>query len=138
MIPLLMIAAAFIGAACVAAYALATFALPVMIAMTAARFACASGAGLIGAGLVGFLAGVMSFGLLAHLFATLRPPILRLAVALVFAIPAAIAGYALVHGVTREAVSSEFWRQVFCIAGGACTGLSALARLAKYPSSGGA
>lgn len=138
MIPLLMIAAAFIGVACVAAYALATFALPVMIAMTAARFAYASGAGLIGAGLVGLLAGAMSLGLLAYLFVTLRSPNLRLAVALVFAIPAAIAGYALVHGVTCEAVPSEFWRQVFCIAGGACTGLSALARLGNCPSSGGA
>lgn len=136
MIPLLLIAAAFIGAACVAAYALATYALPVMIAMRAACFAYASGAGLIGAGLVGFLTGVMSFGLLACLFVTLRSPILRLAVALVFAIPAAIAGYALVHGVTHEAVPTEFWRQVFCIAGGASTGLSALARLTSYPSSG--
>lgn len=137
MIPLLMIAVAFIGAACMAAYVLATYALPVMIAMTAARVAYASGAGLIGAGVAGFLAGVASFGLLACLFVTLRSPTLRLVVALVFAIPAAIAGYALVHGVTREAVSSELWRQVFCIAGGACTGMSALARLANSPSSGG-
>jgi len=136
MIPLLMIAAAFIGVACVAAYALATYALPVMIAMTAARFAYTSGAGPIAAGLVGFFAGVASFGLLVCLFVTLRSPILRLAVALLFAIPAAIAGYALVHGVTHEAVPSEFWRQLFCITGGACTSLSALARLTSYPSSG--
>lgn len=60
----------------------------------------------------------------------LRVPILRLAVALIFAAPAAVAGYALVHGVTREAVPSEIWRQIFCIAGGIFVGGSALARLA--------
>ncbi|MBX5086737.1 hypothetical protein HJB56_28850 [Rhizobium lentis] len=135
MIPLLMIAVSLIGATCVAAYALATYALPVMVAIAAARFAYATGAGLIGAGFVGLLAGAASFGLLAYLFAKLRSPILRLAVALVFAIPAAVAGYAIVHSVTREAVPSELWRQVFCIAGGACAGLSALSRLANFPSS---
>jgi hypothetical protein len=35
-----------------------------------------------------------------------------------------------VHGVTREAVPSEVWRQIFCIAGGIFVGCSALARLA--------
>jgi len=57
-------------------------------------------------------------------------PILRLAVALIFAIPAAIAGYALVHGITREAVPSETWRQIFCAIGGLVVGVSALTRLA--------
>ena len=133
MIPLLRFAVTLIGATCVVAYAL-----PVMVAIAVARVAYATGVGLIGARIVGFLAGVASVGLLACLFVTLRSPTLRFAVALVFAIPAAIAGYALVHGVTREAVPSELWRQVFCMAaGGVCTGLSALARFANYPSSGG-
>ncbi|NTF47051.1 hypothetical protein [Rhizobium rhizogenes] len=135
MILLLTFVVSLIGAMCVAAYALATYALPVMLAIAAARFAYATGAGLIGAGLVGLLAGAASFSLLAFLFATLRPPVMRLAIALIFAIPAAVAGYSLVHGVAREAVPSELWRQVFCIAGGACAGLSALARLANFPSS---
>ena len=115
---------------CVLAYRLATFALPFMLAVEAARFAFATGAGWIGAGIVGFFAGVASFGILAFLFATLRTPILRITVALIFAAPAAVAGYALVHGVTREAVPSEIWRQIFCIAGGIFVGCSALARSA--------
>ncbi|OWZ92259.1 hypothetical protein B9J07_17420 [Sinorhizobium sp. LM21] len=135
MLPLLMIVVALIGAACMAAYTLATYALPVMIAIAAARVAYATGAGLIGAGIIGLIVGVASFGLLACLFVTLRSPSLRLAVALVFAIPSAVAGYALVHGVTHDAVPSELWRQVFCLAGGACTGLSALSRLANVSPS---
>jgi hypothetical protein len=78
-----------------------------MLGVTAAQFSYQTGAGFIGAGLVGFVAAV---GVLALLFDTLRAPILRLIVALVFAAPTAIAGYALVHGVTKEAVPSEIWR----------------------------
>lgn len=130
MIALLVLAIVLVGAMAVLAYRLATFALPFMLALEAARFAYATGAGWIGAGIVGFLVGVAAFGILAFLFVTLRAPILRVAVALIFAAPAAVAGYALVHGVTREAVPSEIWRQTFCIAGGIFVGCSALARLA--------
>ncbi|MET3645409.1 hypothetical protein [Phyllobacterium ifriqiyense] len=86
---------------------------------------------LIGAGIIGLFAGAAFFGVMACLFATLRSPFLRFAVAVIFATPAVIAGYALVYGVSREAVPSEIWRQAFSIAGGACAGLSALARLAE-------
>ena len=54
-----------------------------------------------------------------------------LIVALIFAAPAAVAGYALVHGVTKEAVPSDIWRQIFCVVGGGFAGMSALARLAS-------
>jgi hypothetical protein len=64
------------------------------------------------------------------LFAKLRSPILRLIVALVIAAPAAIAGYAVVHGVTHEAIPSAIWREIFCFIGGALVGFSALTRLA--------
>lgn len=43
--------------------------------------------------------------------------------------PAAIAGYAIVYGVTRESIPSEVWRQIFCIVGGGFVGVSALLRL---------
>jgi len=130
MIALLVLAIVLVGAMALLAYRLATFALPFMLALEIARFAYATGAGWVGAGIVGFLSGVAAVGILAFLFATLRAPILRVAVALIFAAPAAVAGYALVHGVTREAVPSEIWRQIFCIAGGMLVGCSALARLA--------
>ena len=55
---------------------------------------------------------------------------LRMIVALLFAAPAAVAGYALVSSFTREAVPSEVWRQIFCIIGGGFVGVSALLRLA--------
>lgn len=129
MIVLMLMTVALVAGLCVLAYTLAVYALPFMLGMEAARWAYASGSGLIGAGLVGFTAGVVAYGLLVILFMVLRLPILRLGVALVFAAPAAVAGYALVHGITREAVPSEVWRTIFCLIGGGITGLSALMRL---------
>ncbi|MBN8933525.1 MAG: hypothetical protein J0G97_17235 [Rhizobium pusense] len=131
MIALLLLCVALIGAMCAFAYTLATYALLFLVAVETARFACTTGAGLIGAGVIGLFTGILFFGLMACLFATLRSPVLRLAVALIFAVPPAIAGYALVRGIAREAVPSDVWRHIFSIAGGACTGLLALARLAN-------
>jgi len=114
----------------VIAYTLAVYALPFMLGLTAVQFAYQTGSGLVGAGLVGLVAAGVAFGILALLFDTLRQPTLRLIVALIFAVPAAVAGYALVYGVTKEAVPSEVWRQIFCIVGGGFVGVSALMRLA--------
>ncbi|OCW57412.1 hypothetical protein [Hoeflea olei] len=123
MVAAMLMSVVLIAGFCVLAYTLAVYALPFMLGVTAARFAYHTGAGFIGAGLVGFGAAVAAFGVL-----TLRSPILRLIVALVFATPATIAGYALVHGVTKESVPSEIWRQILCIVGGAFVGTSALRR----------
>lgn len=130
MVAVMVMGVALIAMLCVLAYTLAVYALPFMLGLTAAQFAYQTGSGFIGAGLVGLVAAGAAFGVLVLLFDTLRSPILRLIVALVFATPAAVAGYALVHGVTKEAVPSEIWRQIFCIIGGGLVGGSALMRLA--------
>lgn len=130
MVTIMLMSVGLIAMLCVAAYTLATYALPFMLGLNAAQFAYHTGSGFIGAALVGLVAAGATFGLLVILFETLRSPILRLIVALVFAAPAAVAGYALVHGVTKESVPSEIWRQIFCIVGGAFVGVSALVRLA--------
>ncbi|MND38610.1 hypothetical protein D3C80_293170 [compost metagenome] len=130
MIVLITLSVVLIFAMCSLAYMLATYAVPFFFAVMATRFAFATGAGYIGAGIVGLFAGAASYGFLAYLYATLRSPGLRFAIALIFAVPAAIASFALVHGFAREAVPSEVWRKIFSLIGGAFVGLSALARLA--------
>lgn len=131
MIAVMLMGVALIAGLCVLAYTLAVYALPFMLAVEAARFAYATGSGLIGAGLVGLVAGAAAYGLLVFAFTSLRSPVPRLIVALVFSAPAAVAGYALVNGVTGEAVPSEVWRQLFCAIGGAVVGVSALVRLVR-------
>src|SRR5229473_3166409 len=126
----MLMSVALVVILCVVAYALATYALPLMLGFAVARFAYHTGSGPIGACFIGVIAAAAAFGVFSVLFATLRSPILRLIVALIFAAPAAIAGYALVHGVTYEAIPSAIWRQIFCYIGGALVGVSALMRLA--------
>lgn len=132
MIVLMLMTVALVAGLSVLAYTLAVYALPFMLGVEAAKcaYAYAYASGLIGAVLVGMGAGAAAYGLLVLLFMALRPSILRLAVALVFAAPAAVAGYALVHGITHDVVPSDIWRVIFCLIGGSVTGLSALMRLA--------
>lgn len=134
MTALIVVTVMLIGMIGVLAYTLAIYVLPFMLALAATRLAYATGAGWIGAGFVGLVAGTTSFGLLAFPFNTLRAPILRIALALIAA-PAAVAGYALVHGVTAEAVPSPVWRQIFCLAGGAFVGAATTMRLATFAGS---
>jgi hypothetical protein len=126
-VAVMLMSVALVG---VVAYTLATYALPLMLGFAAARFAYHTGSGLIGTSFIGVVAAAAAFAVFSVLFATLRSSILRLIVALVFAAPAALAGYALVYGMTREAIPSAIWRQVFCFIGGALVGVSALMRLA--------
>lgn len=130
MVAVMFMSVALVALLCILAYTLAIYALPFMLGLTAAQFAYQTGSGLVGAGLVGLFSAGVAFGVLAVLFETIRSPVIRLIVALVFAVPAAVAGYALVYGVTKEAVPSEIWRQIFCIVGGACVGIAAWLRLA--------
>lgn len=122
---------ALVALLCVLAYNLAVYALPFFIGLAAAQFAYQTGSGLIGAGLVGLFSAGLAFGILTGLFETIRSPVIRLIVALIFATPAAVAGYALVYGVTKEAVPSDIWRQIFCIVGGGFVGIAAVIRLAS-------
>jgi hypothetical protein len=133
MIVLISLSVVMIFAMCSLAYMLATYAVPFFFAVMATRVAYATGAGYIGTGIVGLFAGVGAYGFLAYLYATLRSPELRFAITLIFAVPAAIAGFAMVHGIAREAVPSEVWRKIFSLIGGAFVGASALARLSEGP-----
>ncbi|MCA1967499.1 MAG: hypothetical protein LDL42_00090 [Rhizobium sp.] len=130
MVAVMFMSVALIALLCVLAYTLAVYALPFLLGLTAAQFAYQTGSGLIGAGLVGLFSAGVAFGILAVLFETIRSPALRLIVALIFAAPAAVAGYALVYGVIKEAVPSDIWRQIFCIVGGGVVGIAAWMRLA--------
>jgi len=118
-----------IGTLCVLAYRLAVYALPVMPGFAIARVAHQTGAGMIGSSIIGFIAGVAAYGLLSVLFVSLRSPAARIVVGLIFALPADGAGYALVSGISANAISSERWRFLFCVLGGILVGAVAFTRL---------
>jgi hypothetical protein len=130
MVALLIMSTVLIGTLCVVAYRLAVYALPVMLGFEVARFAHETGTGIVGAGIVGLIAGAVGFGLLSAVFVSVKSPVARIFIGLVFALPAAGAGYALVSGVSASTVPSEVWRQIFCIVAGVLVGAAAFTRLA--------
>ena len=129
MVALLIMSTVLIGALCVLAYRLAVYALPVMLGFEITHIVYQAGTGMIGASIVGFIGGAVAYGLLSVLFVSLRSPLTRVAVGLVFALPAAGAGYALVSGISANVIPSEFWRLMFCGLGGLLVGATAFARL---------
>ncbi|HVB18355.1 MAG TPA: hypothetical protein VNF04_17625 [Stellaceae bacterium] len=118
-----------LGAACVALYQFAVFALPVYLGFAAGFWAIHTGAGAMGGILVGFIAGALVFVVGQLVFASARSPILRILMALLFAVPATYAGYSIVQQVWALSMPPNAWRYVFGVVAAMITGGTALARL---------
>lgn len=132
MTPVILLAGALVLGLCVLAFTLATYALPLMVALAAGRLAIVCGAPMAIAAIVGLVAAASSFSALAYLQAGLRSPAARLAVAVVYATPAGVAGYALMFGVFNGMQSEGFVRQCLCLAGGGFVAISAVFRLTAW------
>lgn len=119
-----------IGTLCWLLFTFAVYALPLFVGVIVGMWAYGSGAGVIGSVVVGVLAAgaVAIIGQLIFAFA--RPLWIRLIVALLFAGPAAVAGYAATHGVARHLMPSEGWQMAFSIVGAIAVGITALFRMA--------
>jgi hypothetical protein len=130
MVAVLIMCVVLTGTLCVLAYRFAVHALPIMLGFQVAPIAYGTGSGLIGAGIIGLVASAVAFGLLSAVFVSVKSPIARAIIGLIFALPAAGAGYALISGISASAVPSEIWRQIFCIIGGVFVGAAAFTRLA--------
>jgi MFS family permease len=118
-----------IGVFCWLIFALAVYALPFFIALSVGFAAYHAGAGA-GALLVGPMAGAIALVAGQTLFAPMRPPALRGVIALVFAVPAAIAGYETILAVSQLGDLSPAWRQAFALAGSASVACAAWSRIA--------
>ncbi|MBB3890577.1 thiamine transporter ThiT [Phenylobacterium haematophilum] len=126
----LIFALAAVIFACWLLYTLATLALPVFAAMTLGMWVHAAGYGVMAALIVGLVSGILTLIAGQVLFALVRSPLWRLLVGLLFAVPAAIAGYHAVHGITAMGVQSEPWRHALGSAGALFIGAAAWLRIA--------
>lgn len=113
-------------------FTLAIYALPFFVGLTAGLAAFHGGAGVLGALAVGAAAGIATLiaGQLA--FAATRSIIIRATVALLFAVPAAIAGYHATLGLADIGVPSLGWRVAFSIIGATIVGCMAWARMTLF------
>lgn len=114
-------------------FTLAVYALPLFAGVSAGLWAYGAGAGPLGAIGLGLLAGVATLLIGQLLFMTVRSPIIRLAVALAFAAPAAVAGYHAVFGLAGLSGAAVGWREVFAWTGAVIIGAVAWGRIATSP-----
>lgn len=114
---------------CVLAWNFAIYALPVMVGITAFQWAYAAEAGLLLSGLAALAGALLSIGAVIAVLGFARNPFLRLAALGVFAVPAAIAGDALVLGVTKNLVDSSVLINMLGAVGGLVVGIGAMVNL---------
>ncbi len=118
-----------LGFLCWLRFALATYALPTFVALTAGLAAFHSGAGVVGALTVGLLVGGAILALGQFVFAATRTP-LRAIVGLVYAVPAAIAGYQVSFALAGLGMPGSVWQAAFAVIGAVVSGCTAFSRLA--------
>ena len=118
-----------IGLFCWLIFTLAVYALPFFVGLTAGMAAFHSGAGILGALLVGIVVGALTLGLGQVTFALVKPIPLRAAIAAAYAVPAAIAGYHVMLGLSEIGVPSPVWQQCFAWIGAIVVGCSAWAHM---------
>ena len=126
---LILLAISLTITACVIAYNLAIYALPVMSAITAAQYAWGAGAGVLMSGFAALGAALLSIVLVIAVLGFAKNPVLRLIAIALFAVPAVIAGYALVYGVTKNAIDSTLALNLLGGVGGLVIGVSAIINL---------
>lgn len=118
-----------IGLFCWLIFALAVYALPFFVAVTVGMSAFRDGAGVFGALLIGIASGALTLAAGQLTLAVSQSLTLRVAIATVFAVPAAIAGYHVVFALSQIGVPSLAWREAFACIGALCIGGTAWARL---------
>jgi len=121
-----------IGFFCWLLFTLAVYALPFYAGMSTAFVAYHHGYGVFGSGLIAIVTGATVLALGQILFAAVRVPILRAGIALVFAIPAAVAGYYATLGIAHLCIGTGTMSTILAAIGAALVGGTAWTRMAVY------
>ena len=126
---LILLAIAMTILLCVIAYSFAIYALPFMVGLTAFQYVHGMEAGFPVSALAAIGAALLSVMLVIATVGFARNPALRLIALTVFAVPAVIAGYALVHGVTKGFVDSTIALNLLGGVGGLLIGIASILNL---------
>jgi len=113
-------------------FALAVYALPFFAGLSAGFAAYHSGSGPLGAIIVGAVAGAVTLLVGQVAFATVRSPLIRAMIALLFAAPAALAGYHAALGLAHVAIPGEGWRDAIAFAGAIIVTATAWRRMTLF------
>ncbi|MBZ8134130.1 hypothetical protein [Afifella sp. IM 167] len=125
----ILVALVAISALCWLLFALATYALPAFAAIAAGTWAYESGAGLPGGLVAGLACAGLVFGIGQFLIMNVRPIWIKMAVALAFVAPAAIAGYFATHGIVKHLMPADAWQVGLSVLGAIAVGITAFVRI---------
>ncbi len=128
---------AAIGLLCWLLFTLAVFALPVFVGFAAGAWAQGARGGIPGAFVVGVIAAAVTFAVAQLLIAFARPMWLKLAVAVIFVAPAAVAGFHAPHGIVKHLMPSDAWQITFSVIGAFAVGITAFVRVAGMATASG-
>ncbi|MBN9678742.1 hypothetical protein [Salipiger bermudensis] len=113
----------------VLAFRFAVFALPVMAGIAAFLQVHVGGAGFGLSFLAGLAGAALSVAFVIAILGFARNPFLRLGALGLFAVPAAVAGYALAHGVAKHALDPGVMLTLICGGCGAFVAVAAMINL---------
>lgn len=119
-----------LGIICWVLFTLAVYALPFFVAITAGHYAYTTDVGLVGAIAAAFFASAATLILGQIAFATIRSTPIRLALGALYALPAGIAGFHAVKGLSQIGSAGETSTLVFAGIGAVIIGVTAWARVA--------
>ena len=119
-----------LGFFCWVLITLAIYALPFFVGVTVGLYTRDAGTGTLGAIGAGIVTAAFALVICQTIFSLVRAPILRIAIALMFAVPAALAGYYATFSLFGLTMTSDLWRQVFAVIGALVIGATAWTRLA--------
>jgi len=128
-----------LGLFCWALFTLAVYAVPFFVGTTAGFYLFQAGTGPFGAIAIGFVAASLTLAAGQYAFSVTRSAIVRLVIGLLFALPAARAGYDVTLAFAHIGVPSEWWREVLAVVGAITVGGAAWARMSivMNPTLGG-
>ena len=122
-----------IGGLCWLLFTLATLALPVFAGLTVARIALRCGVGVLWSMAMGIAAAGVLVGLARVAATRVRSQRIRLALAIIYAAPAAVAGYSVALALSHLAAPPGAQQPFIAVLGGGVVGLTAFARLLATP-----
>lgn len=118
-----------LGIFCWALFVLATHAFPFFVGMTVGIYSFHAGAGPFGAIVVGFVTAGFTLVVGQFAFSIARSPIVRLVIGLIFAVPAARAGYDVTLALAHLGIPEGWWRESFAVLGAIAVGGTAWAHV---------
>ena len=119
-----------LGVICWILFSLAVYALPFFVAVTVGHYLYTSEVGLIGAVGGAFFAGALTLILGQIAFATIRSTPVRLALGALYALPAGVAGFHAIKGLSQIGSAGETWALIFAWIGAIVVGVTAWVRVA--------